>query len=58
MVDLHEIQYGEHAIEGDLDGIFFSPAALIIPKWWALKYLRWRQNLDQSLWDHEFFLLN
>jgi hypothetical protein len=32
LTDLKDIQYGGHAIEGDLDAISFSPMASTIPK--------------------------
>jgi hypothetical protein len=31
-VDFHEIQYGGHAIDGDLDAMIFNPVASIILK--------------------------
>jgi hypothetical protein len=34
---------------------FFNPAASTIPKWQILKLLRWMQNMNQSMWDHEMF---
>jgi hypothetical protein len=52
LVDFHEIQYGGHAIEGDLEAIVFNAvAAITIPKWRTLKLLRWMHNLHQSTWD-------
>jgi hypothetical protein len=52
LVDFNEIQYGGHAIEGDLDAVFFNPVPSTIPKWRTFKLLRWMQNLHQSTWDH------
>jgi hypothetical protein len=53
LVDFYEIQYGGHAIEGDLDAVLFNPVSSTIPKWRTFKLLRWMQNLHQSTWDHE-----
>jgi hypothetical protein len=52
LVDFYEIQYGEIAIEGDLDAIVFNTVAAIITKWRTFKLLRWMQNLHQSTQDH------
>jgi hypothetical protein len=53
LVEFHEIQYGGHAIEGDLDAVLFNPVSSTIPKWRTFKLLRWVQNLHQSTWNHE-----
>jgi hypothetical protein len=45
--DFHETQQG-HAIEGDLNEIFFNPAASNIPKWQMFKLLSWTENFIQS----------
>jgi hypothetical protein len=34
-VDFYEIQYGDIAIEGDLDAIVFNAVAAAITKWWT-----------------------
>jgi hypothetical protein len=49
----YEIRYGGHAIENDLDDILPNPAPSAIPKWRTFKLMRWMQNLQQSMWDHE-----
>jgi hypothetical protein len=36
-VDCHEIQHRDHAIEGDLNAIFFNPVASTISKWQTFK---------------------
>jgi hypothetical protein len=41
MVDFYEIQYGGHAIEGDLEAIIFNAVAATVPKWWTFKLFRW-----------------
>jgi hypothetical protein len=41
LVDFYEIQYGGHAIEGDLDAKIFNAVAATIPKWRTFKLLRW-----------------
>jgi hypothetical protein len=53
LVDFYEIQYGDHAIEANLEAVLFNPVPSTIPKWRTLKLLRWMQNLHQSTWDHE-----
>jgi hypothetical protein len=52
LAHFHEMRYGGHATEGDLDAILFNPVASTIPKWWMFKLLRWMQNVHQSMWDH------
>jgi hypothetical protein len=52
-VDFYEIQYGDHAIEDDLEAVLFNPVSSTITKWQMFKLLRWMQNLHQSMWDHE-----
>jgi hypothetical protein len=52
LVDFYEIQWGGHAIEGDIDAVLFNPVLSAIPKWRTFKLLRWMQNLHQSMWDH------
>jgi hypothetical protein len=47
LVDLDEILYGCDDVEGDLDAILFNPLASTIPKWWALKLLRWMHVLNK-----------
>jgi hypothetical protein len=47
------MQYGGHAIEGDLDAVLLNPVTSTIPKWRTFKLLRWMQNMHQSTWDHE-----
>jgi hypothetical protein len=39
LVDFYEIQYGGHAIEGDLDAVLFNPVPLTIPNWRTFKLL-------------------
>jgi hypothetical protein len=51
LVDFYEIQYGGHAIEGDLDAVLFNAVPSTIPKWRTFKLLKWMQNLHQSTWD-------
>jgi hypothetical protein len=58
LVDFCEIQYGDHAIEGDLDAVLINPVSLPISKWRTFKLLRWMQNLHQSTWDHETLYAN
>jgi hypothetical protein len=53
LIDFYEIQYGGHAIEGDLDAVLYNPLISTIPKWQTFKLLRWMQNLHQSTWEHE-----
>jgi hypothetical protein len=53
LVDFCEIQWGGHAIEGDLDAVLFDPVPSTIPKWRTFKRPRWMQKLHQSTWDHE-----
>jgi hypothetical protein len=53
LVDVYEIQWGGHAIEGGLNAVLFNPVPSTIPKWWTFRLLRWMQNLHQSTWDHE-----
>jgi hypothetical protein len=36
-LDLYDIQWGDHAIEGGLKAILSNPIASTIPKWWTLK---------------------
>jgi hypothetical protein len=52
LVDLYEIQYGGHVIEGNLDVIHFNSVLSSISKWRSFKLLRWMKNLHQSTWDH------
>jgi hypothetical protein len=52
-VDFYEIQYGGHAIEGDLDAVLSNPVLSTIPKWRTFKLLTWMQNLHQSTWANE-----
>jgi hypothetical protein len=47
-------QEGGHATEGKLDAIFFDPIVLTIPKWRTFKFLRWMQNLNQSVWGRDY----
>jgi hypothetical protein len=47
LVDFYEIQFGDIAIEGDLDAILFNGVVAIITKWQTFKLLRWVQNLHQ-----------
>jgi hypothetical protein len=49
----YEIQWGGHAMEGDLDAVLFNPVPSTIPKYRTFKLPRWMQNLHQSAWDHE-----
>jgi hypothetical protein len=44
----YEIQYGDIAIEVDLDAIVFNAVAATITKWRTFKLLRGVQNLHQS----------
>jgi hypothetical protein len=53
LVYFYEIQYGGHAIEGDLEAVIFNQVPSTIPKWRTFKLLRWMQNLNQSTWEHE-----
>jgi hypothetical protein len=53
LVDFYEIQYGGHAIEGDLVAVLFNSVPSTIPKWRKFKLLRWMQNLRQSTWEHD-----
>jgi hypothetical protein len=53
LVVFYEIQYGGHAIEGDLETVLINPVPSTIPKWRMFKLLRWMQNSHQSTWDHE-----
>jgi hypothetical protein len=53
LIDFYEIQYGGHAIEGDLDAVLFNPVPSTIPKWQTFELLRWMQSLHQSTWEHE-----
>jgi hypothetical protein len=53
LVDFYDIQYGSHAIEGDLNAVLFNPIPSTIPKCQTLKLLRWMQNLHQSMWELE-----
>jgi hypothetical protein len=45
-VDFYEIQWGGHAIEGDLDAVLFNPVLSTIPKWRMKK-------LHQTTLEHE-----
>jgi hypothetical protein len=53
LVHFYEIQYGGHAINGNLDAVRFNPVPSTIPKWRTYKRLRWMQNLHQLTWDIE-----
>jgi hypothetical protein len=52
-----KIQQEGYAIKNDLDAIIFNPIASTIPKWRALKPLKWMQNLLQSTSSHEVCVL-
>jgi hypothetical protein len=43
-VDFHEIWYTGDAIEYDLDAVFSTLVASVIPKWGTFKLLRWVQR--------------
>jgi hypothetical protein len=38
----YKMYYEGNAVEGDLYAKLFNPAALFIPKWWCIKYMRWK----------------
>jgi hypothetical protein len=58
LVDLCEIQYRDHAIEGNLDTIIFNPVSSTVPKWGTFKLLRWMQNIPQSTRGHAILYAN
>jgi hypothetical protein len=45
IVDLHVIQQGSHATEGDLGAIIFNLVASIVSKWWIFKLLKWMSRV-------------
>jgi hypothetical protein len=52
-IDVHEIQHGDHAIEGNLGAMIFYPIPSTIFKWPRFKLLRWMKNLHQSALDYQ-----
>jgi hypothetical protein len=54
-VNLDEIMCGGDDTEDDLDSLILNAVALIIPKWWKFKHLRWVKLLNRMVYLDEFF---
>jgi hypothetical protein len=52
-VDLDEILYGGHDVEGYIDSILLNLVASTIPKWKTFNLLRWAQILNRLVGLHE-----
>jgi hypothetical protein len=52
--NLHDIWYGDDAIQVDLDAIIFNPIASTILKWLRFNVVSWRHALQpctEMIWD-------